>query len=95
MSMFNHRHYEAIATVFRDRTPKAKSQYRDTNDVFAGDTGQNYREGFLLMRDLAVMFTDGNPRFDLARWEVACGHEAGVIAVWIPGGLMEAQNEQN
>ncbi len=84
MSMFQKQHYQAIAEVLKARTPEAKSQYRDTNDVFAGDTGQNYREGFLLMRDLADMFTDDNPRFDLARFEVACGHEAGIIAVWLP-----------
>lgn len=87
MSMFQSQHYQAIAEVLRARTPKAKSEYRDTNDVFAGDTGLNYREGFLLMRDLAVMFTDDNPSFDLARFEVACGHEAGIISVWLPEGM--------
>ncbi len=78
--MFQKRHYVAIAAVFRERTPAAISAHRDHNDVFAGDTGLNYREGFLLMRDLANMFTDDNPHFDLARFEVACGHEASVIA---------------
>ncbi len=87
MSMFQRKHYQAIAEVLRARTPVAKSRYRDTNDVFAGDTGQDYREGFLLMRDLAVMFTNDNPRFDLARFEVACGHEEGIIAVWLPDGM--------
>ena len=87
MSKFQRQHYQAIAEVLRARTPKAKSQYRDTNNVFEGDTGLHYREGFLLMRDLAVMFTNDNPRFDLARFEVACGHEAGIISVWLPGEM--------
>ena len=88
MSMFRKQHYKALADVFRYRTPVAKDEHRDHNDVFAQDRrGQTYREGFLLMRDLAIMFTDDNPRFNLAHFEVACGHEAGVIAEWIPGGL--------
>lgn len=85
MSMFSRKHYEAIAVVLKERTPKAKDEYRDYNDVFIANRGLTYREGFLLMRDLAIMFAEDNPRFDLARWEVACGHEAGVIAEWIPG----------
>ena len=85
--LFQSKHYEAIANVLQYRTPKAKDEHRDHNDVFIAGQHQTYREGFLIMRDLAILFTDDNPNFALARWEVACGHEAGVIAEWIPGGM--------
>lgn len=95
--MFTKQHYQAIADTTKHRTPEAQAEQdaesADADTVFAG--GQNYRGEFLTMCDLVYLFEADNPRFDRAKFEVACGYQAGVIERWIPSDDGDSRKEAN
>jgi hypothetical protein len=61
---FARRHYEAVAKVMRKA--ELMRQTYSPNGCEAATTWKNIR------RELAVMFTADNPRFDRGRFEEAC-----------------------
>lgn len=60
--MFTARHYEAIADTLKD----AHRELTDSNFAERGQTN-------LIASDLAWMFTNDNPRFDIERFLMASG----------------------
>ncbi len=62
MSMFAHRHYEAIAEIIAD-----VSESVSIGEILHAEAGE------VLIRSLELLFIDDNPKFDVERFRMACG----------------------
>lgn len=62
MSMFSHRHYEAVAEIIADVS----------ESVSVGEIGKD-EAGEIIIRSLELLFEEDNPKFNLQRFRNACG----------------------
>lgn len=65
MSMFAHRHYEAVAEIIADI-----SESVSIGEITREESGE------IIIRSLELLFQDDNPKFDLVRFRKACGKVA-------------------
>ena len=62
MSVFTHRHYEAIAEIIAD-----VSESVSIGEISSSEAGE------VIIRSLELVFIDDNPKFNLQRFRNACG----------------------
>ena len=65
MSMFAHKHYEAVAEIIADI-----SESVSIGEITREESGE------IIIRSLELLFQDDNPKFDLVRFRKACGKVA-------------------
>lgn len=62
MSMFAHRHYEAIAEIIADVCESVS-----IGEITHAEAGE------VMIRSLELLFEEDNPKFNLVRFRNACG----------------------